>query len=249
MSAMFIELAAVLGFIGGVALLLGSFEPRYVRLEKRSGRCLRCRYSREGLASDAACPECGASWQDSTIVVKRRTRPSLRAAGNIVASMVAVVLLPAVLAILWYGLCRAGGYPHSKAWRLSMYPAEFQEYGNLSDSIALLCGGVTVALWAAVWTQVRFGSRAFRRQWKWEFAVIVWLACGAVLLAWFADLRTWTSIAGIDFLRSNRHFGLLIAVVNSFVLAVFWRSFRRNEDRNIAHLRANPDGPSRVWAA
>lgn len=251
MSGMFIEFAMVLGFISGIALLLGSFEPRYVRVEQRSGKCLRCRYSREGLAGDAACPECGASWQASTIVVKRRTRPSLRAATNIVACVLASVLVlapvPIMLASLWYGLCRGSGYTHDRAWRLAMHPAEFQEYGRGFDAFEGVWVAVGVALWSATLTQWRFGARAFRRLWACELLLFVVVAIGAVVVAWIGDLRTWTSMAEADFIRN--WLVILFPPGVSFALLIpFWRSFRRGEEAVIARLRAEPDGPERLRA-
>lgn len=50
-------------FLGTYALLLaGALAPGTVRrLRRRRGLCPSCGYSREGLAGDSACPECGAA--------------------------------------------------------------------------------------------------------------------------------------------------------------------------------------------
>jgi len=251
MPSMFIELAAATAIIGGIALALGSFEPRYVRLEQRSGKCLWCRYSREGLAFDAACPECGASWQDSTIVVKRRTRPSLRAAVNIVAGVGAIVLvmvsLPIVLASLWYCLARASGYNHERAWRLSMHPADYQEYGSSADAAAFILVALSILLCSAVVTQLRFGSRAFRRLGACELLLAVTIAICAVLAGWIGDLRTWTSIAEVSLIRN---WSLILFFPGlSFALVIpFWRTFRQREIRILAHLRTELEGPDHLRA-
>lgn len=251
MPSMFIELAGATAIIGGIALALGSFEPRYVRLEQRSGKCLRCRYSRDSLAGEAPCPECGASWQDSTIVVKRRTRPSLRAAGNIVAGVVAIVLLmvslPIVLASLWYCLARASGYGHERAWGMSMHPADYQEYGSSADAAAFMLVALSILLCSAVVTQLRFGSRAFRRLWACELLLAVTIAICAVLAGWIGDLRTWTSIAEVSFIR-NWSLILLIPGLSFASLVPFWRPFRRREIAIMTDLRRKLDGPDHLRA-
>ncbi len=245
MSGMFIELAAVLGFISGIALVLGSFEPRYVRLPLDV--CSQCSYSRRGLSRVARCPECGSpAPSDAIISVRRRTRWSLRAALNICLYAMAMIPIQLIPAAMWYVLCRASGFEHARAWALSAHPERFIAFGT--DVLSLHFVIASLALWVVIWGQVRFGSLAFRKMACGVLLTGCFASLAITLWAWFGDELTWASVSNIHAVRSHRPFvigGLALGIV---VLAAFWRSFRRSEEAVIVRLRAEPDGPEHLRA-
>jgi len=182
------------------------------------------------------------------MVVTRRTRPSLRAAANVLAFLPALLLLPMAIPSICYVFCRASGCSHERAWWLSIGPEVLITSGDASNRLVFLQFTLAASLLGAAAVQVRFGSRAFRPVAIGSVLTITICLLAELVLGWFLDQRTWSGLWGGDQYGNYKPHVVFGAALVATLAAILWWRFRHREQAIIADLRAKPGDPDRLRA-